>query len=237
MANLSEANGTMCISKEVIQNDFQSVEKLLTALITLETSSDYGLILYDDSLEIKCLLDDAKQSEADLTLEFSGVGRWAFDNNIEHFFESLSRVYPIEDFHAFSNPSHTVTFDFIDYEPCCEVFYHGLYDVSLQEVEKKWKTLSKERMVEEIAITAENLMKYGLFEDAYDATNLRLLLENEILINELAKCIPKNELSLHFFKKYWEEFCYNVIDGFAIHGCVVEMSSFYTNTYKEESLT
>ncbi|MBC1990354.1 hypothetical protein HCJ33_10280 [Listeria seeligeri] len=233
MANPSDARGTMCISKETIQNDVESVELLLSALCSMENRVEYGIFPEEVLDKLKSDLNEAKESKTDLILLFSGTGRWSFENTLNYFFESLTIFHLITNFTAFSKPNQKLTFDFVDYEASGHKFYKGIYEISLQLIENRWMTVSEKKWVQGLPFTAKNIMDYGICEEAYDANNLTLLLNNKPFIDELATSIPQKKLTLHFLQDFWEKHRMNATDDSAIYDFIEDMSNFYIESYKE----
>ncbi|MBC2358094.1 hypothetical protein HBP65_13325 [Listeria welshimeri] len=233
MANLSEAYGTLFISKEVIQNDFSSVELLLTSLCALEGRSEYGIFPVDDIDKLSSDLNKARELKTKLSLSFLGTGKWNLANYIYYFFEHLTIFHHIVKFTAFSKPNQTLIFDFVDYEPAGGVFYKGIYEISLQETDKTWETTTEVKQQNSLPRTAKNLMYYGMCEEAYDEDNLSLLLDNETFINELIYSIPKKEITLHFLQTFWAENWLGTKDMFTILEYIEDMSEFYHEFYQK----
>ncbi|WP_271006942.1 hypothetical protein [Listeria seeligeri] len=232
MANLSDAYGTFIISKEIIQHDFSTVELLLSAMKNLSTRSEYG-VFPDDNIEVLfSKLREAKEAKTELEITFLGTGRWELANCIAYFFEYLAVLHPITEFTAFSKPNQTLIFDFVDFEPCLDIFYTGKYEISLQKTERTWETTveSEERIT--VPMTAKYLVSYGIYETAYDETNLSTLLDNDVFIAELSRVMPKNDITLHFLQTFWKENWISVLDESALLESIEDIVEFYQEEYE-----
>ncbi|HAK1263407.1 TPA: hypothetical protein H1115_002769, partial [Listeria monocytogenes] len=75
--------------------------------------------------------------------------------------------------------------------------------------------------------TAENLMKYNVYEKAYDEHNLDTLLNNHVFINALSELIPKNAITLDLLKQYWDDYGMDVVDDEAISDSISDIHELY----------
>jgi ADP-glucose pyrophosphorylase len=132
MANLSSAHGYIEFEYEMFLEDDTSLKTFLKLLSMTTDFTDYHTSIdLEDSLN---LLQEAIKEEEDLTIEFSGIGRWAYFINIEKLFKLLrwvSEEYGYET--EFKNMAdyfikinEPVVFKFVDIEESCELYYGAI---------------------------------------------------------------------------------------------------------------
>lgn len=81
-------------------------------------------------------------------------------------------------------------------------------------------------------MTAKYLVSYGIYETAYDETNLSTLLDNDIFIAELARVMPKADITLHFLQTYWKENWISVLDESTLLESIEDIVEFYQEEYE-----
>lgn len=163
MANISDASGKIRISLDA----GESKEDMVKAWSIIKKFWEYGEYgaVYAGISEKDVREDrDGIHAEAD----FSGTGRWTFENNVESFgrwIENDNVITPEEK--AFlAGRDFRIRYDFCDYEMGCGVFY----EAKMENVHKAGTSLdsikAESLSYEDIDITADNLCDYiGYSED------------------------------------------------------------------------
>lgn len=173
MANLSSANGICEITAPK-----KEMKNLLLFFKNIQEKFYYNLGLYEletddlrNSIEIRSFSDTHDRA----SLIINGFGRWTYENNIDlkNFIQSVNED-PIlakqwADLQQSDLPIQ-IEFDYVDYEPGCEVFYEARQTWSFEPETNKW--FSDIIYSENIDITAYNLIKYDITDVAIDKTNV-----------------------------------------------------------------
>lgn len=165
MANLSDAFGKVTIRKEGKEMSLELLKKVFQEIGDLD--------IYDDELEF------------DVPLGFATTGRWSLSSTLEFYFE----CFDLNNFsqQELENISGLIfDFKYTDYEPGCEVFEEG--NIVIKAVFEN-DELSTEIIKGEfypIDISAKNLEKYFIYDDAFDTfteygvNNFKRFLKDEI---------------------------------------------------------
>ena len=99
--------------------------------------------------------------------DFSGTGRWNFENNVESFGRWIESTDAITDDEKdfLRNMDFSIRYDFCDYEMGCEVFYKA----TMENVHEKGTSLGSINVeylsYEDIDITAQNLIDYACYSE------------------------------------------------------------------------
>lgn len=185
MANLSSAYGTCTLTCPT-----KKLDSILELLSKTQNEFYYNLGLY----ELDNYQKDPEETKKQLTIQpstipnknifpvllfstiefaLSGFGRWTFENNIRGFIEGVQSdeaLNPLLNAIEQTDQPIELYFDFIDYEPGCEVFYTAQIKIIYDPEEKKWST--EEVSDANLDITAKNLIDYGVCDFAIDKYNV-----------------------------------------------------------------
>lgn len=181
MANISDASGKIRISLDA----GESKEDMVKAWNIIKKFWEYGEYgaVYAGISEKDVREDrDGIHAEAD----FSGTGRWTFENNVESFGRWIESTDAItnDEKQFLRDRDFSIRYDFCDYEMGCEAFY----EETMENVHKAGASLdsikAESLSYEDIDITADNLCDYiGYSED--DVADMS---------------IPREELKQWFFE-------------------------------------
>lgn len=175
MANPSNAHGTLIIKKNNSEASLETVKKFLQ-----ESESFY----YGN------LVIDPNDVDFDKKLEFSTSEKWSLYSTLEHYFENFETLTDNEkqELNGFS-----LRFDYVDYEPGCEVFENGLIEIKTNYENKELKTQVMEDSTHSIKIDAYNLEHHEIYDETFDTftiygiENLQKALKRDIKFYE-SKC-------------------------------------------------
>ncbi|EIZ2731113.1 hypothetical protein MO206_002811 [Listeria monocytogenes] len=226
MANLSFAEGTIHFTKESILNHSEEIKLLLKAMHDHQNSAEYSTSTNFSEAQLD-EVDSARLVEDSLTISFYGNGRWSYINNLEFFFKGLSEYIEPTHFNFLKEAQNAITFSFTDFEEGCGVFYSADINLNLENKESSHKAILTVENILDISFTAENLMKYNVYEKAYDEHNLDTLLNNHVFINALSELIPKNAITLDLLKQYWDDYGMDVVDDEAIFDSISDIHELY----------
>ena len=194
MANPSDAHGTLIIKKNNNKVSLETIKKLLK-----ESEKFY----YGN------LVIDPNDVSFDKEIEFSTSGRWSLYSTLEHYFENFETLTDKEkqELNGFS-----LRFDYVDYEPGCEVFENGLIEIKTNYENKELKTQVMEDSTHSIKIDAYNLEHHEIYDEAFDTftiygiENLQKALKRDIkfyerdynkeLLKKIIETEPKQLLKL-----------------------------------------
>ncbi|MBC1604495.1 hypothetical protein HCJ39_07190 [Listeria rocourtiae] len=220
MANLSDAHGTIFIPATMVANHPKELIQLIQAMEKELSTAEYCTFLSKD-YAILCNEIHYNTIPRDIKLDFSGTGRWAYDNNVRRFFEwLLPEKGHTSNFDwlttLFQEDDAFIEFSFVDYEPGSDL----LYEASLQIRPKiKNETIATEiiqESSENIAITASSLMQHHFYEQVYDEHNAHELLHNEEFMMELSVRIPRQCITATFLTDAWKEYVIYTYDDESI---------------------
>ncbi|MBC1212424.1 hypothetical protein [Listeria booriae] len=236
MANISNAFGTITIPAQMVEEHPQELI-LLIKLIEKELSRfDYNTILSDDYAQVCADIQNAT-SPHELVLDFTGSGRWAYDNNVHAFFEwLLPENATIDDYSwlisLFDNKDATLTFSFLDYEQGSEALYRATIQIHPYIHEKRLATKVVYEHSDDIDVTAANLMAYDFYEQAYDRHNAHELIDNAEFMMELTVFIPRKFITASFLTAAWEKYVLYVYDDESIFDQVIrDIVAYYHHTH------
>ena len=135
MANISSAHGNIVIDYDILKQGTYAVRSFLKLLSLTDDYTEYATqIDLADSIN---LLEEALIQEWDLTIEFEGCGRWAYDNNVKKLFKLLkwvSQYYHLEaEYQTVVNHlikvDESIEFKFVDIEESCNLYYGAIIQV------------------------------------------------------------------------------------------------------------
>lgn len=90
MANISSSQSQIVINEELLLNGIHAVKIFLNLVSLSANYVDYDTYIdYDESM---CLLEDSVENVYELSIDFSGTGRWSYTNNVEYFYQMLEYV-------------------------------------------------------------------------------------------------------------------------------------------------
>ncbi|WP_088816345.1 MULTISPECIES: hypothetical protein [Listeria] len=229
MANLSDAFGTMTIPHHMVTESPKEVIFLIQC-IQESLGNAHDCTYFMDSLAcIEAEINtNASSMTDDFVLSFSGMGRWAYTYNIDSFFESLEEKLSPTDMKRvvslFQTNKDWLTFKFIDFEPGGGIFYEAIREIQPLYVHKKIITSVTETETQDLPITANHCMKYGIFELAFDEFNAHTLVEQKAFMDELSQKIPSSVVTADFLTHAWqhhhlgvyhlEDCCSTILDVF-----------------------
>lgn len=170
MANISDSNGKIRISLGAGESK-EDMVKTWNIIKKFWGYGEYGAFFDEISDKDVCEDMDGVYAEAD----FSGTGRWSFENNVESFGRWIESTDAITDDEKdfLRDRGFSIRYDFCDYEMGCEVFY----EATMENVHEKGTSLGSINgeclSYEDIDITADNLIDYaGYSEDEVADMNM-----------------------------------------------------------------
>lgn len=170
MANSSDANGKIRISLGAGESKKDMV-KTWNIIKKFWGYGEYGAFFDEISDKDVCEDMDGVYAEAD----FSGTGRWSFENNVESFGRWIESTDVITDDEKdfLVNKNFSIDYDFADYEPGCGVFYSARMQNG-HEKGQPLSTISGETLDEEaLEISARNLARYIGYDD-YEVADMSM---------------------------------------------------------------
>ena len=194
MANPSNAHGTLIIKKNNSEASLETVKKFLQ-----ESESFY----YGN------LVIDPNDVSFDKEIEFSTSGRWSLYSTLEHYFENFETLTDKEkqELNGFS-----LRFDYVDYEPGCELFENGLIEIATSYENNELRTIVIQDTEKSIEINAYNLEHHEIYNETFDTftiygiKNLQKALKRDIkfyerdynkeLLKKIIETEPKQLLKL-----------------------------------------
>lgn len=135
MANISSAQGQIVINEELLLNGIYAVKTFLNLVSLSANYVDYDTYIdYEDSMY---LLEESVENVYELSIEFSGTGRWAYTNNIECFYQMLeyvaSQACCETEFRTMFNYFHKcgipIEINYVDMEPGAELYYGAMLEI------------------------------------------------------------------------------------------------------------
>lgn len=175
MANPSDAHGTLIIKKNNSEASLETVKKFLQESETFY----YGNLVIDPN-----------DVDFEKELEFSTSGRWSLYSTLEHYFENFETLTDKEkqELNGLS-----LLFDYVDYEPGCEVFKNGLIEIATSYENNELRTIVIKDTEKSIEINAYNLEHHEMCDEAFDTftiygiENLQKAIKRDIKFYE-SKC-------------------------------------------------
>lgn len=160
MANISDAKGALDVT--VKANTEKEMQDFLACLAEYFGYGEYGAF-FDPTNNIAI---EKEKEGFSCSVDFTGAGRWAFTENIGYWSGSWSKTKETEKYvKEIERYDFRLAFDFADFEEGCEVFYHAIVSVSHSAGDPLDAACVTEEEYENIGITAENLVAYGMYAD------------------------------------------------------------------------
>lgn len=159
MANVSKAKGKLnckvyCKRENEARNFLLHLEKYLGY-------GEYAAFMPSVN-KIEILKDEDENGVCLVFTDFSGFGRWVFDENIKYWFGSWSKQKAVKRFvRAIEKYRFEICFDFIDFEIGGQMFYHETTTVKHEAGVSLDESIISVDSVESIDINKQNLIHYG----------------------------------------------------------------------------
>ncbi|MBC1228784.1 hypothetical protein [Listeria booriae] len=236
MANISNAFGTVTIPAEMMEENPNELVQLIQLMENELVRCDYNTVLSNDYAQI-CTHIQNSILPHELTLDFTGSGRWSYDNNIRSFFEWLLPENAVIESYSwllelFKNKASHLTFSFVDYEQGCDVLYAATIQIRPKLLGNVLETEILSELTKDLPLTAAQLMESDFYEQAYDRHNAHELLDNEDFMNRLTVFIPRSFITPTFLTDAWTEFVLYIYDDESIFDQVIsDIVDYYHHTH------
>lgn len=159
MANISEAKGKLnfkvyCKRENEARNFLLNLEKYLGY-------GEYAAFMPSVN-KIEILKDEDENGVCLVFTDFSGFGRWVFDENIKCWFGAWSKREATKRFaKAIEKYRFDICFDFVDFEIGGQMFYHETAVIQHEAGTPLDESDISVEGVESIDINKQNLIHYG----------------------------------------------------------------------------
>ncbi|EAE9933675.1 hypothetical protein CBA00_14600, partial [Listeria monocytogenes] len=238
MANISEAHGVLSFSPNLVHDYPKVVYTFLRFLKQAEDEWEYNIRAETTLYDLREDVDFNKNpSVLDTVFNFEAFGKWRFEYNLNTLFESIQETL---DYHAdlryllsilASSPEkYYILFDFVDFEPYAQVFYHATIHVSVSREENTFSTFVLSKKITPLNFTAKDVVENGISALAYDASNVMEILNCNFYhyLFEQFNILINDEVKRGFWM-YYTYSDYNILLEYEVEEFILNFIRVYKN--------
>ncbi|MBC1914212.1 hypothetical protein [Listeria booriae] len=233
MANLSYSAGTISVPQVIINQHTNAIKDLFILI-----HSELNPCNYNTSFELEDVIgiQTSPNDTGTFQIDFYGTGRWAYNNNVIFFFETLFDDLKTTQYANLINElapyDNLLTFSYTDYEASSEYLVEETLIIGIDWLDNEIKTKVTKHDITEYDITAKKLIEFGYYEEAYDAENAKELINHSEFLNLLSESVPADVITEDFLVKAWKENVRYVYDGEALFDNVLtSMIEYYESAH------